>query len=117
MPRGAIETVSLRIARPSEVPRYGERRSASIDSTRTSAGATIPPLWHDDEFALHEADDVLRCVEVGAGERIQDLLQLAVVEDELERVELARGQVAELAGERSRDGERRRQRRQLLLEI
>ena len=64
------------------------------------------PLRNDDELALHQADDVLRCVEVGAGKVIEDLLELAVIEDELERVELARRQVTELPGEWGRHGER-----------
>ena len=55
------------------------------------------PLRDDDELALHQADDVLRRVEIGAREVVEHLLELPVVEHELERVELRRGQLAPLA--------------------
>ena len=69
----------------------------------------------DDVFLLNQLEQRLRRLQIGARVVVENRLQLAVIEDELERVELARRELASLpasgVGTASGDAERR----QLLL--
>src|SRR5690349_20663536 len=90
---------------------------AVAGATTRQLAATTSASRYDDELALHQRDQALGAVEVGAREVIEHLLQLAVIEHELEGVELDRRQVAQLAGERRRHRERRAERRQVALQV
>src|SRR4051794_28977735 len=80
-------------ARRSKMTEAASRIVTTTFVPRARGGWVSAGSGHDDEFALHQADDVLRGVEIGAREVIENFLELPVIEHELERIELRRRQL------------------------
>lgn len=68
-----------------------EPKSEAEDRDRFRGNGKGRGLRDYDELALHQREQVLSGVEVGAREVVEHLLELPVLEHELERIELRRG--------------------------
>src|SRR6185503_21135687 len=89
---------------------------ASVVPTIVSGASAIGPILSrdDDELAAQKLGEVPVGFQIGALEGVEHGVQRAVIQDELEEIELLRRQLAQLARERRGHGELRAGRRQVV---